>query len=226
MTLTSTIKILISYDQQLVAEGLASILLNQKDIRVNDLFENNSFWDKKILDYQADILIIEFHNWYSKHFEYIKRIHEHFPELKLLILSDPITHYQLDKIMQNIHGYILKTCSSETVIFAIREIFGSGKYLCSREIDIIFGSANNNESELELTIREKEILANWLTSKDNNELAEKLNISYSTVRTHIKNIRQKLGAVTHAQLMNFACRENIRMGNYKPVCENCKSCLK
>ncbi|MFA5328340.1 MAG: response regulator transcription factor [Prolixibacteraceae bacterium] len=223
MTETNTIKILISYDQRLVAEGLASILSKQKDIRILALLENDSFWEKNISANEVDILILELDNWCTKHFDFTKRIHEYFPDLKILILSEIIKHSHLDNLMPNIDGYVLRTCSSETVVFAIREIFSSGKYLCAEEIDVIFGGNNKNESGLELTAREREILANWLTSKDNNDLARKLNISHSTVRTHIKNIRQKLGAVTHVQLMNYACRENISMGNFNPVCENCKS---
>lgn len=223
MTENTPIKVLISYDQSLVAEGLAAILSKQKDIRVIEFFENDLFCNKNISDYDVDILILEVCNWSTQYFDYVKSIRGSSQNLKLLIISDIITHRQLDSLMPYINGYILRTCSSETVIFAIHEIFVSGKYLCSREIDILFGSTGNNDAELDLTLREKEILANWLTSKDCNELAQNLNISNSTVRTHMKNIRQKLGAISHIQLMSYACRENILTDKFKPFCDYCKS---
>jgi len=226
MTDNVNIKILIAYDQSLVAEGLAALLSKQKDLSVIEVFENNSVLNLKLEEYDADILIVELSSWVIQHFEYIKTIHNSYPALKLLILSELIEHRQLEELMPHIHGYILKTCSSEKVFFAIREIFGSGKYLCSKAIDVYFRNENDKQTELDLTSREKEILTGWLTTKNNNELAMQLNISQSTVRTHLKNIRQKLGDVNHIQLMNYACRENILKGKFKPICNNCRSFCK
>lgn len=217
------IKVLIAYDQGLLADGLEALLSRHKDFIVISSFENGKGLNEKISQHQADILIIELTNWISQHFEYIQIIHSTFPGLKLLIISELISHGQLEVLMPLIHGYILRTCSSEKVFFAIREIYGSGKYLCSRAVDVYFGDEKNHNNEFELTEREKEILTGWLSTKDNNELASQLNISQSTVRSHLKNIRQKLGNVNHNQMMNYACKENMINGKFKPLCSNCKA---
>lgn len=217
----ASIKVLIAYDQGLLAEGLEAMFARRKDIQVLATFENGNSMNNKISEFQADILIVELTNWLAQHFEYIRLIHNTFPNLKMLIISELISHSQLEAIMPHIHGYILRTCSSEKIFFAIHEIFGSGKYLCSKAINVYFGDKKNHEVEFELTEREKEILTGWLTTKDNNELAIQLNISQSTVRSHLKNVRHKLGNVNHSQLMNFACRENIINGKFKPLCRNC-----
>lgn len=219
----SPIRVLISYDQSLVGEGLVAILSKQKDMSVVEFFENDLSGNRKIANYAVDIFILEFSNWNIQCYEYVKSVRESSPGLKILIISEIITHRLLEALMRYVNGYVLRTCSSETVVFAIREIFISGKYLCSREIDILFGGSQDCDVEVELTSREREILANWLISRDNNELAKSLNISHSTVRTHLKNIRQKLGAISHIQLMNYACRENILMGRFKPLCNYCKA---
>ncbi|MFY9154435.1 MAG: response regulator transcription factor [Prolixibacteraceae bacterium] len=218
-----SIKVLIAYDQGLVAYGLEALLTKHKDINVVAIFENGDELHSKIAGLTADILIIELTNWIFRHFEYVKLIHNRFPNLKLLILSELISHNQLENLMPHIHGYVLRTCSSEKVFTAIHEIFSSGKYLCSKAIDVFFGDEKKHDHELDLTVREKEILTGWLTTKDNYELANQLNISQSTVRSHLKNIRQKLGNLNHSQLMNFTCRENIIKGKFKPLCCNCKA---
>ncbi|WP_163708180.1 response regulator transcription factor [Mangrovibacterium lignilyticum] len=219
----SVINVLILYDQQLLAEGLRAILSNQKEINVLGTLKNNSSWNESISEYNADILIVELCHLHPVQVNHIKQIHESFPNLGLLVLSEIIAHKQLDELMPHIGGFMLRTCSAKKTVFAIHEIFAGGKYICAKAIDFIFGCNNgcSKNVEFDLTLREKEILANWLTSKDNSELAETLNISHSTVRTHLKNIRQKLGPVTHIQLMTYACRENVIQGNFKPVCKNC-----
>lgn len=219
----ANIKVLIAYDQALIADGLEALFYRHKDINLVASFENGNGLNNSISQFQADILIVELTNWISQHFEYIQIIHNTFPDLKLLIISELISHGQLEALMPLIHGYILRTCSSEKIFFAIREIHGSGKYLCSRAIDVYFGDEKNHDADFELTEREKEILTGWLSTKDNDELASQLNISQSTVRSHLKNIREKLGNISHNQMMNFACRENIINGKFKPLCSNCKA---
>ena len=54
-----------------------------------------------------------------------------------------------------------------------------------------------------LSIREIEILGLIMLGYTNHEIAEKLFISYETVRSHRKNILTKTGACNTAQLINY-----------------------
>ncbi|WP_081804896.1 helix-turn-helix transcriptional regulator [Draconibacterium orientale] len=47
-------------------------------------------------------------------------------------------------------------------------------------------------------------------------------MSESTVRTHLKNIRQKLGSINYLQIMIYACQHNLISDNHKPICPNCR----
>ncbi|WP_372774630.1 response regulator transcription factor [Mangrovibacterium sp.] len=63
----------------------------------------------------------------------------------------------------------------------------------------------------------------WVNSDSNIQIAEKLNISQTTVRTHLKNIHEKFGAGSQIQMMTYACKENLLNGQFSPVCPNCRS---
>lgn len=218
----SVINVLVAYDQELLGDGLAALLSRPKDVHVSGLIKNDLCWKKNMTEYDADILVIEFARFQTQQMEYIKQISDAFPNMKILIISEIIPHKLLDELLHYIHGYVLRNCTSEKFLYAVHEIYNAGRYICAKAIDAIFCCSNSPEVKFDLTFREKEILASWLTSKDNKELADQLNISHSTVRTHLKNIRQKLGTLSHIEFMNYACRENLLQGNFKPVCKNCR----
>lgn len=218
-----TVKIAIAYDEQLVADGLKCILSNQKNINVLRLLKNDENILHRIPELNPDIIIFEFSMWMKRYQELMAELRAMFPLLRILIISESVSHEIMRDLMPLINGYVVRTCSSEKVILAIHEIFESGKYLCPKVVDEYFSCSRTVESDATLTIREKEVLCSWIESNSNDEVAGNLNISRSTVRTHLNNIRQKLGHLNHLQLMIYACRQNILNRNFKPICPNCRS---
>ncbi len=223
MVLNDTIKIVIAYDEQLVADGLQAVLSNQNNISVIRLIKNDEDVIHLLPQLNPEIIIFEYAMWKAKYLEFLDKFHAAFPQLGILIISELVSHEVIKALMPNISGYVVRTCSSQKVILAINEIFKSGKYLCPIALDEYFKCARTVKNDSPLTIREKEILCTWIESKGNDEIADNLNISKSTVRTHMNNIRQKLGNLNHLQLMIYACRQNIMNRNFKPICPNCRS---
>lgn len=220
------IKILIAYDLRIIGEGLAALLKNESNFNVIDSLENEDLKFDFVKQHKPDVILFEFARWPKHYLDYIKQISIKFPGLKILILSELISHNSLMELLVYIHGYLLKTCSSKKIFFALQEVFDSGKYLCPKIIDEISGYNKSTEDAL-LTFREREILSFWLTSADNNEIANNLNISESTVRTHLNNIKQKSGSLNKIQMMVYACKNNILNNGLEPICPNCKfSCQK
>ncbi len=217
-----SIKILLAYDQQLIADGLECILSNQKDIIVVRSVNNDEDIFRLISKLKLDIIILEYSMWFDKHLEIILKLHSLFVDLKILIVSELLPQEIMKMIMPYIHGYLMRTCSSGRVILAIHEVFESGKYLCPRVLDEYFDDSRKDGSSSKLTLREKEVLKVWIESKNNSEIANDLYISESTVRSHLKNIREKLGNLNHLQMMIYACSKNIINRDFKPTCPHCR----
>ena len=73
-------------------------------------------------------------------------------------------------------------------------------------VNFLIGKKKNSSVEInnqKLTIREIEILGLIMQGLTNNEIAQKLFISYETVRSHRKNILEKTGAKNTAALINY-----------------------
>jgi DNA-binding NarL/FixJ family response regulator len=217
------INTLIAYDQQLVADGLKEILFKQKEINLLESVNNDQDIFDVVNRLNPDLIVFEFLFWKTKYNETMSKLHQMFPDVKILIISELVSQEILKSIMPFINGYLLKTCSSEKLILAIHEVIVSGKYLCPKAIDEYFKCTRTVNNDSELTSREKEILCSWMESKGNHEIADNLNISESTVRTHLNNIRQKLGNLNHLEMMIYACKQNIMNRNFRPICPNCRS---
>jgi DNA-binding NarL/FixJ family response regulator len=82
---------------------------------------------------------------------------------------------------------------------AIRVVAGGGTLITPRTIAALLNKRRSMDTQLEsLTPREKEVLRLMAEGVSSRDIAGKLGISYTTVRTHIRSLGSKLGV--HSKL--------------------------
>jgi DNA-binding NarL/FixJ family response regulator len=114
-----------------------------------------------------------------------------------------------------VSGYLLKDTAFEELIKAIRVVCAGKKYLSPDVTDIVLNEfisptvTTDDQSATVLTGREREVLQLIAEGRTTKKIAGKLNISVKTVETHRKNIMDKLGLHTVAELTKYAIREGI-----------------
>jgi DNA-binding NarL/FixJ family response regulator len=102
-------------------------------------------------------------------------------------------------------AYILKDAYREELLNCIRTVY-AGKMFVSPEITAKLAS---RLSEDELIPRELEILTLLAEGKSNKLIARELNISEGTVKTHVKNILEKLYATSRTEALSLADRHGL-----------------
>jgi DNA-binding NarL/FixJ family response regulator len=114
--------------------------------------------------------------------------------LAVTIYSNP--NYIFEAIKAGADGYILKSNSSGDVIRSILEVTEGGVPMTSqiarRVIDALRLPSSQGIEDAQLTEREKEVLQRLAHGYANKEIASELEVSVSTVRTHIEHIYAKL----------------------------------
>ena len=146
-----------------------------------------------------------------------RNIIKNWPDIKILIQTvfeddDKI----FDAICAGASGYILKSTSPARLVEAIQEVNNGGSpmspYIANRVLklfqQIAPHSANNDEKFL-LTSREKEILSLMINGNNLHLIADKIFISYETVRTHVKRIYKKLHVASASEAVAKAIRERL-----------------
>lgn len=113
-------------------------------------------------------------------------------------------------------GYVLKTQDSSELMQAVHALLAGRPYV-STNIAAVFSpdaaSANTLEGAPPATPREREIISLIARGLSNREIAELLNLSVLTVRTHRQNLMEKFSLRNAAEIAAFA----VQRGYYAPV---------
>ena len=122
-------------------------------------------------------------------------------------------------LTDKIDGIVLKSSNIDELFFAIKQVMEGRKYYSSMVASIFV----NNKSKPHLirtTKRERQILSLIADMKTTGEIAKKLSITASTVKTHRRNLMQKSKAKNILCLLRFACRENL-LNDGDEFCQGC-----
>jgi DNA-binding NarL/FixJ family response regulator len=109
-------------------------------------------------------------------------------------------------------GYLLKPASPERIVEAVREVRTGAApingYIAGRLLGM-FARLAGPRADYGLTAREKEILEGMVEGLAMKEIAGRLNVSYHTVDTHVRNVYEKLHVHTRGGAVAKALRERL-----------------
>ncbi len=214
--------ICIAYSNRLFAEGLELIF---------KLFDEYQVVQSSPVDIDhtgysnnLDIVIFEFDYPKKEDVKKILSILNTHPGILILVISNLSSNNISSELLESgISGYLLKACSKEDLLNALNKMSEGKNYFCTditRELICAEKKIQNNNETL-LTEREKEILIQLVTKNSTNEVAEILNISENTVKTHRRNIRTKLGAQNSIGMFLYAIRNKLLEFSDHDLCLEC-----
>ena len=107
-------------------------------------------------------------------------------------------------------SYLLKDVEDDELERAIRSAV-EGKPVLSPEATqaLIHATTGGHVLGHDLTEREREVLALMVEGLKNNEIAERLVISYSTSKYHVSSILSKMGAASRTEAVSLALQHNL-----------------
>jgi DNA-binding NarL/FixJ family response regulator len=111
-------------------------------------------------------------------------------------------------------GYLLKTCATDELIAAVREVMRGGLYISgSLPKDELWFMQQHREikfdEKMRLTQRQREVLQLLTEGKRMSEVGRKLKMSTRTVAFHKYRMMEALGASSNADLVRYATRNHI-----------------
>ena len=212
MSTNPPIKVVIADDQVIVAEGISVMLEQQDDFNVLGMATNGEKLLHLLNSTQPDIVLLDLNMPVMDGFETCIQIRQKFPAIVVVAL----TTYDDDKMRQRIKaagaaGMLLNYTSSQELANNLRAIFAHGndgsftsaESGSKTEID---GQTNKDDTFLlkhKISERELDVMKLIAKGLNSEAIGKELFLSEHTIKTHRKNILDKLNLKNTAELVSF-----------------------
>lgn len=206
------IRVLLVDDHGVVRTGFRLLLETAPEVRVVAEADSGEAACACFDDVAPDVVVLDLSMPGIGGLETLKRLRARNRDAKLLALSahdDPM--HARRALKQGALGFLSKRTAPETLLEAVRAVAAGRRYLDPRLAqDIALADLCDTGSPVEqLSDREFEVFIRLAKGAAVQRIAAELNLSASTVGTHLYNIKQKLGATNQAELTLIALRARL-----------------
>jgi DNA-binding NarL/FixJ family response regulator len=189
----SAVKVAIVEDDRRIRESLAVLLEGSAGFRCVDAYANAESALKEIPREWPDAVLMDINLPQMSGIECAAKLKALRPELQIIMLT---VYVDSDQIFQSLKagasGYLIKDTPPAEVLAAITEVHRGGSPMSSAIARKVVQHFQKQQEPLDITRREQEILTHLSKGYFDKEIAEMLSISVPTLRTHIRNIYEKL----------------------------------
>jgi len=201
-------RVFIVDDHYMVIEGIHAMLRNEPDIEWTGHASNAESCMAFLQREQPDLILMDIGLPDKSGIDLCRDVLAKYPAIRIIGLSTYNQRSYIEKMMENgASGYLLKNAGKEEILKGIEMAMQHKTYL-SHQAALSIRNDAENETPV-LTRREKEVLELIASGLTNQEIADKLFISYSTVDTHRTNLLLKFKAKNVAVLINLASKNGF-----------------
>ena len=194
-----TIRIAIGCHSYLLGEGLKKLFKEEDEVDVIGIFDEG-IDIREILKLNPDIILADF------------KIFRTFPDdiqndthVKILLISDSAWISESERqipelLIRGVYGILAPDADSQTLRKAVKVVYSGELWLDRKLLRDVLYNMGHLEKKVDLTKKEREIVALICHGYRNKEIAQKLDISEQTVKSHCNRIFKKVGVSDRLQL--------------------------
>ena len=210
-----TIKVFIVDDHSVVRYGLRMLLDTEDEIEIIGEASSAGEILAVLSEISPDIVLMDISLPDISGIEATTEIKKNSPDTKVIALTiHEDEEYFFKMLDAGASGYVPKRAAPDELLTAIKAVSSGGVYLYPSLAKLLVKdylveqeSQDSDGSLDELTPRQKEVLILLGDGESNQEIAEKLNISPSTVARHRENIMEKLNLHSRTDLVKYAIKK-------------------
>ena len=208
-----SIRILIVDDHAVVRKGLAMVLRQEPDFEVVGEAENGRVGLKATQSLNPDIVLVDLVMPEMDGQEMALALRKSNTNIKIMMLTGTeVDDRVYDLVAAGVEGYVLKNIEPGELVRAIRSVMHGEAYLHPDVMKkVVEMMRPHHQQSVSLTPREMEILEYMATPNTYKQIASQLGVSEETVRSHAKNILEKMEQPNRAQ----AVLKAVKMGLIK-----------
>ena len=206
MATGNEIRILTVDDHPVLREGIAAILASEADMVLVAEAGNGREAIEQFRTHRPDVTLMDLQMPLMGGGEAIVAIRKEFPDARIIVLTTYSGDVQADRAFRaGACGYLLKSMLRKELIETIRTVHGGRKRI-PPEIAVEMAEHHADDA---LTEREIDVLRQVASGNANKIIADKLEISEETVKSHMRKILSKLGANDRTHAVAIALKRGI-----------------
>lgn len=213
MTISTSepIRLMIVDDHTMVRRGLATILKVFDDLQLIGEAESGEAAIKLAAEVLPDVILMDMSLPGMDGATTTRAIRKKIPQTQVIVL----TSFKDGKLIKQALeagaiGYLLKDVSADDLVQAIRSAHAGRATLSPEAAQSLVETANLPPTPGQnLTEREREVLSLMIEGLNNVQIAGRLTVSPSTIKSHVSNILAKLGVASRTEAVTLALRNQI-----------------
>lgn len=208
-------KIAIVEDNKALRNSFIELFKIYIDYELVGIFPDANNIEKNIQECNPDVVLMDIQMPGINGIQAVKILKAKFPDLKIIIQTVfEDENYIFEAICSGASGYLLKKSSPDEYIAAINDVINGGAPMTgsiAKKVLSMFKASHQKlvPATFDLSEREIEILQHLVKGLGYKMIADKCNISYNTVRFHMKNIYSKLQVESMTEAVSLALKNNI-----------------
>jgi NarL family two-component system response regulator LiaR len=205
------IRVMLVDDHMMVRRGLATFLKVFDDLELAGEAESGEAAIRLCAEVLPDVILMDMVMPEMDGATATRAIRRKFPQVQVIAL----TSFKEGDLVKNALeagaiGYLLKDVSADDLVQAIRSAHAGRATLSPEAAQSLVETSNLPPAPgLDLTEREREVLTLMIEGLNNTQIAGRLTVSPSTIKSHVSNILAKLGVASRTEAVTLALRNHI-----------------
>jgi len=203
-------------DNRLVREGLTALLSKLPEVRVVASLSGD---DTTMLpDVKPQVVLLDIGLPHGHSLRLAKQIKQNWPDSRVILMDVlPVYEDLVEFVNVGVSGFVVKDATLEDLINTVRSVAQGAHVLPPQMATTLFARiatdavARGRPEALDavrMTPREREVINLIAEGLSNKEIASRLGIATDTVKSHVRNVMEKLMLHTRLQIAAFAHRES------------------
>ena len=206
------ITVAIIEDNRLVREGMTDMLNDLPDVQV--VLAATSFETAMLKQANPRVILLDIGLQDSNCLRVAESVQTEIANARVIVMDLLPVHEELAEFVNvGVAGFILKDATFEDFVETIRSVAVGERVLPPRMTGTLFSqiaraAVKRSETDaieaVRLTLREREVVGLIALGLSNKEIANRLNIATDTVKSHVRNVMDKLALNSRLQIAAYA----------------------
>ena len=206
------ISIALIEDNRLVREGITALLSQLPDLKV---VAGASSADTAVFrEAKPQVVLLDLGLQNGDSLRLAVQVKEDFPESKVIVMDLlPVHEDIMDFVNAGVSGFIMKDATVDDLVSTIRSVAAGAHVLPPQMTSSLFSQIAKDAiakgrpevlDSVRMTPREREVINLIAEGLGNKEIAARINVATHTVKSHVRNIMEKLTLHTRLQIAAYA----------------------